>query len=513
MMPPVRPIPRRAHDDDGYVLVMAALLLVPLLLFAAFAVDVGAWYTQGNKIQRAADAAALAGAVWMPDFTQASSVALATAAKNGFPTGGQFTVTPATVPGNPHALKVSIRDSKAQQVFSQLVMANETIARSAIAEYSPAIPLGSPTNYFGTGSLNSGSAPVENFWAAVSGYCAAKENGDLRLTGFDNASGGRGYDCNTSNGAITNTDYRASGYLYSIEIPASAPPSVAVQVYDAGYNSGSTPNPDSELVRGATIDTTYVIRDTGSTFAPLTHAALVTRTIASDDTSWAGWQTIGTINNPCAGCTYYLQVFTKAGQSHSEGSNGFGLRIANGGLYSPCSTIVGSTSPPYSASCVQIHGREDMSIFANLSGSTASFYLADIGAKYAGKKLKISLFDIGEGATLLELLDPNGNPVHFDWSTKCGGGVNPATTCSGTNVVSLDPSLQRQPQPYPRTSSSYVFNDRTIDLVVTLPSNYAAVYGTNSWWKVRYSVGAAPTDRTTWSATIIGTPVHLVGGR
>jgi hypothetical protein len=49
-----------------------------------------------------------------------------------------------------------------------------------------------------------------------------------------------------------------------------------------------------------------------------------------------------------------------------------------------------------------------------------------------------------------------------------------------------------------------------MDLKIVLPSNYSAVYGTNSWWKIRYTVGSSATDRTTWSAKITGNPVHLV---
>ncbi|MBV9953087.1 MAG: hypothetical protein JO291_14135, partial [Acidimicrobiia bacterium] len=43
-------------------MIMTALLLIPLLAFAGLAVDVGSWYARGQQLQRAADAAALAGA-------------------------------------------------------------------------------------------------------------------------------------------------------------------------------------------------------------------------------------------------------------------------------------------------------------------------------------------------------------------------------------------------------------------------------------------------------------------
>ena len=59
------------RDERGYVLILTALILIPLLLISAMAVDYGAWYTSGSRMQRAADAAALAGVVWLPDLTTA----------------------------------------------------------------------------------------------------------------------------------------------------------------------------------------------------------------------------------------------------------------------------------------------------------------------------------------------------------------------------------------------------------------------------------------------------------
>ncbi|MGI9598794.1 MAG: pilus assembly protein TadG-related protein, partial [Acidimicrobiales bacterium] len=38
--------------EAGFILAQAALLLLPLLVFAAFATDIGAWYLEGQKAQR-----------------------------------------------------------------------------------------------------------------------------------------------------------------------------------------------------------------------------------------------------------------------------------------------------------------------------------------------------------------------------------------------------------------------------------------------------------------------------
>jgi Flp pilus assembly protein TadG len=82
--------PGRGKADGGYVLIMTALLLLPLIAFTGFAVDVGSWYAQGVRMQRAADAASLAGVVWAAGAPGAcpsqtyNCVAIATAAKDGY---------------------------------------------------------------------------------------------------------------------------------------------------------------------------------------------------------------------------------------------------------------------------------------------------------------------------------------------------------------------------------------------------------------------------------------------
>jgi len=51
----------RRDSDRGAVLVLTALVMLLLLIIAAFATDLGAWYRQGQEQQRAADVGALNG--------------------------------------------------------------------------------------------------------------------------------------------------------------------------------------------------------------------------------------------------------------------------------------------------------------------------------------------------------------------------------------------------------------------------------------------------------------------
>ncbi len=54
-------------DDGGFVIVWMALMLLVLLAFCGFGIDVANWWFVGQKEQRAADAAALAGSVYLPN--------------------------------------------------------------------------------------------------------------------------------------------------------------------------------------------------------------------------------------------------------------------------------------------------------------------------------------------------------------------------------------------------------------------------------------------------------------
>ena len=76
----------RKRDERGYIATVVALLVPAVFLgCCALSVDMARWYVEAERVQRAADAAALAGVVWMPaDFATAKTTALAEAKKNGY---------------------------------------------------------------------------------------------------------------------------------------------------------------------------------------------------------------------------------------------------------------------------------------------------------------------------------------------------------------------------------------------------------------------------------------------
>src|SRR3954471_13764013 len=86
---------RRSTDERGVVLVWLAILLVVLLGITALGIDVAYWQVTKNREQRAADAAALAGAVSFPgDGTAANAAAGSIAQSNGYGSGAPATPIP-----------------------------------------------------------------------------------------------------------------------------------------------------------------------------------------------------------------------------------------------------------------------------------------------------------------------------------------------------------------------------------------------------------------------------------
>ncbi|MEZ5165761.1 MAG: hypothetical protein R2695_04455 [Acidimicrobiales bacterium] len=47
-----------------------------------------------------------------------------------------------------------------------------------------------------------------------------------------------------------------------------------------------------------------------------------------------------------------------------------------------------------------------------LAERDSSFFLAEIGDEHEGKRMKVTLFDPGEGSNYLQILNPDGNAVN-----------------------------------------------------------------------------------------------------
>ncbi|MGE0878141.1 MAG: pilus assembly protein TadG-related protein [Acidimicrobiia bacterium] len=487
----------RPARDRGAVLLMSAMLLLPMMTIAGFAVDVAAWYHRANQLQRAADAGALAGVVWMPNLTKATSEALGAIRRNGIDTTAtNITVTIASDAGSDRRLVVTVKDTDVARYFAASVVSKQAIARSAISEYVMPVPLGSPDNRLG-------NDPPANYqpylWASISGPFTDKNNGDPYSTKCTGGSSGTG--CSK-----TNTEYRTNGYLYAIDVPTTAVgQTLTVQLYDAGnyaranYANVETAdngvvNTQFELFRAD--DTPYSYADNLVGDKSMSGKCLTAgpgKVYIADNASSATyknqWVTLCSVTVAETG-RWYLQV---------KSSNISGVTDAGSGWnqFSIKATLSGSTQP-------SVFGVNDFSLFNNLPGLsgtfTSTFYLARIDAAYAGKTLQISLFDPGDGQSgtyTVQVLKPGGVTTSCTYSARGAASTSTSNTCLITT----------------RSSGTNTYNGKWLDLKIALPATYTC--STDCWWKVQYNFanvvsGSSPNDRTVWAATLTGDPVHLV---
>ena len=140
-------------NQRGQVIVIFAGAMLTLVALCAVVVDVAWYWTNNLRMQRAADAAALAGVVWLPARPNtAYDVARAEAAKNGYTDGaGGVVITTLVDPSNSQRLRVTI-DAPVGTFFARAVGLNSWQAhRDAKADYVLPVPMGSPQNYYGVG--------------------------------------------------------------------------------------------------------------------------------------------------------------------------------------------------------------------------------------------------------------------------------------------------------------------------------------------------------------------------
>ena len=162
--------PVSAVRERGQALVLFVLMSLVMIGSVAIVTDIS-WLWYGNqRMQRAADAAALAGAIYLPgNPTLAYSTARAEATKNGYTSGtGGITVTPLQDVTNKRRLLVTV-SGRVNSFFAQaLGISSFGTQASSKAEYVLPVPMGSPDDYYGVG----------DFLATVTNTNVANSSGD-----------------------------------------------------------------------------------------------------------------------------------------------------------------------------------------------------------------------------------------------------------------------------------------------------------------------------------------------
>lgn len=498
--PRTRRSPRATIRDAGYAVVMTALVLVPLLGFAGFAVDVGAWYSRAAAIQRASDAAALAGVVWQPDFTTAETEARAAAARNGF-THGVDNIQVLVTNQGANQLKVEIIDTDADMFFAGLFLDNVTIGRHAVAEYAEPVPLGSPANVMGFGTQQIGTEAPSYAWTAMMGHCTHSAYGDLLSLTANDDFGNNNDDCGTRG---SNPYHEDGGYEWIIEVPTAS--NVDINIWDVGNcrNSDRAVNAaQNDDYNTAIRFTLYEPDNTPLTFAD--NPQYGSSVIGQDQVGCAAWTTLWTTDGETG--LWLLrteildsddqQLFDDPAGPDEGGVNYFSIWADSPASGNYCLTFV-------DPSCPGVYANEWMPVRTEPpSGSApAIFYLAEIEPQHQNKTLIISLWDPGEGMESMEVLDPNGNAVDFTYQTTyyvkgTPAGPTNAQPCALSN--------------YCLWVTGAVWDGQLVQIEVPLAGLPWGTYP-NDWFQVRYKLIAGQTsaDWTTWGVEVVGDPVRLL---
>ena len=191
------------RNEDGSVLVWTCILTAILLGFTSLVIDVGFINHESANMQKAVDAAALAGAKRLPNDTAASEEALEMCAKNEYTNGMEGVVIDVTRnPDGMHMGWFQVEITKPVDYFFAPLLGyqNGTIVTSAIASYSSPLPL----------DINGGGEY---------GF-----NGIQTLSVFGNYAPYTYGDCFSVqwlNNGNENPEYKEGGYNFKLSVPGN----------------------------------------------------------------------------------------------------------------------------------------------------------------------------------------------------------------------------------------------------------------------------------------------------
>jgi Flp pilus assembly protein TadG len=519
------------REERGQTIVIVGLLITILLGFFGLVADVGWLQIQISRAQRAADAAALAGAPYLPgNVNGARLAARAESKKNGFEHNvNSVTVTADPDLANPNLLNVTVT-GVVNTFMARLFGVNSfATSRQARAEFILPVPMGSPQAYYGIYKLcvnggtctavndPSGAAiPSQGFWGAVITYGGNRQNGDL-------------YSTRNNGGAGLNTYYDANGYNYIVDFPSGTTGGL-VRIFDAPYCAtgkdssagGQQLGTGDHWIGGdLPVTTQYTLWNTNGTpydttddTVVVTDGGLFTNQQGVDYSSAYGGNRAygGSVNggnytsySNCASNIYHNAWWTMNPSNPINGAGQYRLQVKTSSpnnVNTNAENMFGIIATTTSAGTApRVYGQSRMCDYVNVVAGTQLFYLAQIAAVHAGKTLQITVHDPGDvgGSATLRFKQPTTtgySDATFSW-TASGGG-------SGNNVTSLQVA----------SGGSSLFDNQTLTILISLPGSYAAPTPPTEpgpgWWKVEYTVTGAGNDTATWAVTIRGNPVHLI---
>jgi Putative Flp pilus-assembly TadE/G-like len=487
---------RDRGKDQGAAMVLIALSMVLLLGMAAFGTDLAWFYLNASRVQRAADAAALGGVVWLPnDTATANSTALSVALQNGYDDAGVPTVDPHAVTGEQNQLEVTVTDVVPTFFLGALGFHDMTIERSAVAEYIPPLKLGSPTNQFGNSCdpTQPGCTGQPNFWANIHGKWTATSMGDAYASWCATQSDVP--SCTQNPGA------RSGGYLYGIESTGS----FTVQGLDLRFFNTSGGNTTNDHVRTGDRGCEDWTPSTSSSCGP----TMIVRLYAPDPTPLD-------VSDNTLLCTATLtpaaQVLPTAAYNWATPNSNTCWAQSGSGIYilqirhqDPGTTLDRAGLNRYSIRATgagtKLFALGDFSLYNNASGTTTAFHLAEVPTYYHGKTFVVELWDPGDapGGGTLQVVDPTGSTFD-DGDCRIYSRINTTSSWTLQQTIPSGGSCQEAITPGE-------YNARWLKFELDLPPTYSC---TTCWWKMNYIYPGGVEDTTTWRAYMIGNPIHLI---
>jgi hypothetical protein len=493
--------------EKGYVVAITALLMLPLLAFTGLAIDIGGWYAEGQRIQRAADAASTAGVAHLPNISAATAEAVLAAGRNGLDVNSDEVDILVEQEGELE-LRVTIVRRNVDQFFTRMIRDDVTIARSAVSKYVPTIPFGSNSNSFGENLPNgcdsiddpcAGPGPFVGFWGSINGPKTGHSSGDP----FATLCLGTGNPCSDS----SNPQYRSTGYDYAIDVPESLVGStVTLELFDAAFirradNHDGTGDGPPNVEASRQIHTQFSVFDAdGLAVGYSTDTPLPGCTRVYQDSGGSGGATIEATHRArwAIHCTF---VPTEADlypvRVQSSGFSG-----ADTDAYGWNQFSMRATSSDLSGINPRIYALGDMSIHSNREAATV-FKLAEILPDYRGKAVTLSLFDAGDGqgtSFTLVPIGPDGELPTCEYrSWVVGGAFSDWTDSDDSSRCAVNT----------RVSGTSLYNDKWLQIRIRIPNDYNC---SDCWWEIRYETSndALFFERTVWSTTIDGDPLRLI---
>ena len=547
---------KRRLNKRGHVLVWA-LIIMPIALGAAgFATDLGNWYLQIQRIQRAADAAALAGDPYLPgDFTNAKKAALEELKKNKLTPDEINGAVIQVAPGKPSALRVSVKRTVPNQ-FVSIIGGGKfaTFTRDATADHSDGLHLGNGSNVLGGYEPNDGSGTWGNpkafsggYYLQVSAPNAMKVDGDRFSSGTCSMKyyvPSADYPTNdkyaplgiTGCSGLTNTERNTQGYTYRVNILGKAgagSSQLVLQAYDPGFaraggNRCTSKGEEFTAVgvpmwdngNGCTGESGYPGEGAWPTAYSVYSDSKLTNSVSTCNTypgtfnasadqgkpnfNWIHrWSTICTPFNVdlTKDATYFVNVRSLG--STGSGTNSFALRAGLSSSGSPAGVNV-----PLSQASLMIEGNVHMSMFNSISNANQEFSLTQISSDWAGRPIDFQFFDIGDSRVggkmqqgTMTLVDSFGNPVPGQcYLDPPGGGEQPINNCSA-QIGGIDRHYQGQ-----------LVNFRW-DVPSNFVCNKTSKLADGGCWvfiRIVYPNSVDVTDNSTWSLDQPDQPLRLI---